>query len=78
LWEVILKISKELGVQVFATTHSKECLESYARVAKKLQDEDIALIELGKNKDKIESIVFDYDDIIEDILVQGTNSRGWS
>ncbi len=34
LWEIILKISKEQNVQVFATTHSKECIESYARVAK--------------------------------------------
>ena len=36
LWEIILTISKQQNVQVFATTHSKECIESYARVAKKL------------------------------------------
>jgi len=51
LWEIILRISKEQTVQVFATTHSKECIESYARVAKKLEDEDVKYIKLSKLKD---------------------------
>jgi len=42
LWEIILTISKEQNVQVFATTHSKECIESFNRVQLK---------ELEKNKD---------------------------
>ena len=50
LWEIILTISKEQNVQVFATTHSKECIESYARVAKKLQEEEITFIELGNSE----------------------------
>jgi AAA15 family ATPase/GTPase len=32
LWEIILTISKQQNVQVFATTHSKECIESFNRV----------------------------------------------
>jgi len=48
LWEIILTISKEQNVQVFATTHSKECIESYARVAKKLEDEEITYSVLTK------------------------------
>jgi len=51
LWEIILTISKQQNVQVFATTHSKECIESYARVAKKLEDEDVKFIGLHKLKD---------------------------
>ncbi len=57
LWEIILTISKEQNVQVFATTHSKEMIESYARVAKRLEDEkkleneDITFIGLHKLKD---------------------------
>jgi AAA15 family ATPase/GTPase len=76
LWEVILKTSKDLNVQVFATTHSKECLESYARVAKKLADEEVALIELGKKDEKIESIVLDYSETIDEIT-NGMEVRGW-
>ena len=59
LWEIILKISKQQNVQVFATTHSKECIESYARVAKKLEDEEIRFIELFKHEDKIKTMVLD-------------------
>jgi len=51
LWEIILTISKEQNVQVFATTHSKECIDSYARVSKKLEDEDITYIKISKLKD---------------------------
>lgn len=50
VWEVILKVSKEQNVQVFATTHSKECIESYARVAKKLEDEEITYTILSRLK----------------------------
>ena len=40
LWEVILTISKQQNVQVFATTHSKECIESFNRVQLKLKHND--------------------------------------
>ena len=63
LWEIILTISKEQNVQVFATTHSKECIESYARVAKRLegdgvlQEKDTKYIELFKDNDQINTMV---------------------
>ena len=77
LWEVILKTSKEENVQVFATTHSKECIESYARVAKKLKDKEITFIELGRDDDnKITSIVYEYDEIINQVE-QHQDIRGW-
>ncbi|RUM71319.1 MAG: hypothetical protein DSZ07_00690, partial [Sulfurovum sp.] len=59
LWKVIIEVSKKLNVQVFATTHSKECIESYARVAKKLEDEEIKFIELFRHQDKINIMVLD-------------------
>jgi len=77
LWKIILKISKEQNVQVFATTHSKECIESYARVAKELEDEDIAFIELGRNKkNKLDSIVMDSEMFLRHIKM-GNEVRGW-
>ena len=60
LWEIILKISKDQKVQVFATTHSKECIESYARVAKRLEDEDVTYSILSKLKSgKIHHSLYD-------------------
>ena len=49
---------KKYNVQVFATTHSKECIESYARVAKKLEDEEItySILTKLKNGDLLHSL----------------------
>ncbi|MDQ7047897.1 MAG: AAA family ATPase [Sulfurovum sp.] len=77
LWEIILKISKQQNVQVFATTHSKECIESYARVAKKLEDEEIVFIELGKNKEsEIKAMVYPYEWLLDEVE-QNHEVRGW-
>ncbi len=77
LWIIILIASKKLNCQVFATTHSKECIESYYRTAKKLEDEDITFIELGKNKEnKIKAMVYPYDWFVDEIE-QEHEVRGW-
>jgi len=77
LWEIILTISKEQNVQVFATTHSKECIESYARVAKKLEDEEITFIELGRNKkNELDSVVMN-SEMFQRFVALGNEVRGW-
>jgi hypothetical protein len=58
-------------------THSKECIESYARVAKKLEDKEITFIELGRNdNNEIESIIYPYEWLIDEIE-QNHEVRGW-
>jgi len=77
LWEIILTISKDQHVQVFATTHSKECIESYARVAKKLEDEEITMTVLARNpKNEIKALVYD-DKMFYSELEQNHEVRGW-
>jgi hypothetical protein len=77
LWEIILTISKQQNVQVFATTHSKECIESYARVAKKLEDEEITMIVLARNlKNELKALVYD-DKMFYSELEQNHEVRGW-
>lgn len=76
IWEIILTLSKKHNTQVFATTHSKECLESYARVAKKLADKEITVIEFGKSDNELKNIVFKYDEVISEVS-QGFDMRGW-
>jgi len=76
LWEIILTISKQQNVQVFATTHSKECIESYARVAKELEDKDIKYIKMSRLKDgKIMAGVRDYD-MLQYTMNDGHEVRG--
>lgn len=70
LWEVILTISKRAQCQVFATTHSKEMLESFARVSKRLNEQDISYTTLVKNKQQeIKSLTLDYE-LLQDSLAQ--------
>lgn len=77
VWEVILKVSKEQNVQVFATTHSKECIESYARVAKNLEDKEIAYIRMSRLQDgQIKATTFDYE-LIKNSMEQDHEVRGW-
>ena len=77
LWEIILTLSKELNVQVFATTHSRECIESYNRVAQKLEDKDISFTTLVKNKEKVvQAIVRDYE-LFTNSMHDEREVRGW-
>ncbi len=77
LWEIILTISKDQNVQVFATTHSKECIESYAKVAKKLKDEEITYTILTKLDDgSIDAGVYTSSMLINTID-QEHEVRGW-
>jgi AAA15 family ATPase/GTPase len=66
LWEIILTLSKQTNCQVFATTHSKEMLESFARVAKKLDEQDISYTLLVKNKkQELKTISLGYKGLLE-------------
>ena len=77
LWEIILKISKEQNIQVFATTHSKECINSYYKISKQTQEDDISFINLSKNKkDEIVAIVLD-SDMFHSEIEQNHEVRAW-
>jgi AAA15 family ATPase/GTPase len=66
LWEIIFTLSKKTNCQVFATTHSKEMLESFARVAKKLDEQDISYTLLVKDKkQELNTISLSYKGLLE-------------
>ncbi len=77
IWGGVLKLSKELNVQVFVTTHSIECIKSYAKVAKKLSDKEITYTLLSKLKDgSIDAGVYD-SEMLMNTLEQDHEVRGW-
>ncbi len=77
LWELILTLSKKNNCQVFAITHSKEMLESFARVVEKLEEQDISYTLLVKNKQQeIKTIFMDYE-VLLNSLAQEHEVRGW-
>ncbi|WP_204104709.1 MULTISPECIES: ATP-binding protein [Spirulina sp. CCY15215] len=57
LWEIIFKISKAASCQVFATTHSRECIEAFSRVAEKCDRDNIKYINFSRTVDNPDEIV---------------------
>ncbi|KLN95577.1 MULTISPECIES: AAA family ATPase [Morganellaceae] len=65
LWEIIFDLSKKLNIQVFATTHSWDCIQSFTEVAIENKDIDGVLLKIGKSKlskNKGQSIVTIFDE----------------
>ncbi len=76
LWEIILELSEKNHCQVFASTHSKEMIDSFARTAKRLGKQDISYTLLVKNKDQeIKTISLGYSDIVDSIIKQDHEVR---
>ncbi len=77
LWEIILTLSKELNCQVFATTHSKDCIESYYKVSKKMAYKNVSYVKMTRlESGKIHSSVNDYE-LLENSMEQNHEVRGW-
>src|SRR6185437_7768619 len=47
MWKIIFELSKKLNCQVFATTHSRECIEAFNKLN---EDNEGIYIELYKNQ----------------------------
>jgi AAA15 family ATPase/GTPase len=77
LWRIILTLSEELNCQIFATTHSKECIESYYKVSKEMAYKNVSYIKMNRLKrGQISSSVYDYE-LLENSLEQNHEVRGW-
>ena len=74
-WTAVLIISKEQNVQIFATTHSAEAIESFTKVSKKLKDEDITYIKLTKLEENRRIAGIRDFEMLEYILEDGHEAR---
>ena len=68
LWEIIFMLSEKLNVQVFITTHSNDCVKSFARTNKQGVGQLIRLVNQNGN---IVSTIFDNN---EDLRFASSNS----
>ena len=77
LWKILLKISEEQNIQVFATTHSKEMIMAFNKAQKELEDKDSYYFEMYRNikKDNIEIRALDIEQL-EYELEHGEGFRG--
>lgn len=57
LWELIFSTAHRLNVQVFATTHSWDCIEAFQRAASADPHEEASLVRLENRKGRVQSTI---------------------
>lgn len=62
LWRFIFEVSSRHNVQVFATTHSWDCIEAFQRAAS-AHKEDGVLISLSRQEEEVKAAVFNERDL---------------
>ena len=68
IWRLLFDLSIDLNIQIFATTHSWDCIEAFAKISKDFSD-SAELFRLGssvlkKNKGEVIATVFGQDKLI--------------
>ena len=65
LWKVIFELSKKLNIQVFATTHSNDCINSFSEVLKESNNASIgSYYRMQKRKSgKIELVEYNSEEL---------------
>lgn len=63
LWRLIFQVARRLNVQVFATTHSWDCLEAFQKAAQEDTQDEGVLIRLESKKGKIVATLFDENEL---------------
>jgi hypothetical protein len=63
LWRFLFNASRMYGVQIFATTHSWDCVEAFQKIAAEQKDVDGTLIRLEKSGDRNKAVTFSEDEL---------------
>jgi AAA15 family ATPase/GTPase len=58
LWKIIFKLAEELNIQVFATTHSNDCINAFSSYLSSTQQADGKLFRLDKTDSEIRAVEF--------------------
>lgn len=75
LWEIVFSTAKKLNVQVFATTHSRDCVEAFAAISPKYEGMGM-YFRLQKNKDSAGFSAVNYDtETLESAVEQEMETR---
>ncbi len=63
LWQMIFTIAKQLNVQVFATTHSWDCIQAFQQAATESEGDDGLLIRLQRKGEDIVPVVYEGEEL---------------
>ena len=59
LWRFVLRVAKMHNVQVFATSHSWDCIQALQEAASESPDDDVMLIRLEQKQRATKAVLFD-------------------
>ncbi len=63
VWRFIFKTARSMNIQVFAATHSSDCVKAFQRAAEEDKEDEGILIRLVRKNDKIKAILFDEEEL---------------
>lgn len=64
MWRLVLKTAQDLNVQVFATTHSWDCIAAFKEALQELEDQSVAkLFRLDSKYGKLRAVEYDAEEI---------------
>lgn len=64
MWRMIWKIANDWDIQVFATTHSRDCWESLAEIAQTEDTQKDGIIVHRIERDQLSSVIFNESEIM--------------
>jgi ABC-type cobalamin/Fe3+-siderophores transport system ATPase subunit len=62
LWRLVFELARQLDIQIFATTHSKDCLEAFQHAASAHMEEG-QVIRLGRKNGSVVATLFDEEEL---------------
>ena len=74
LWEIVFRVAADLNVQVIATTHSKDCVNSFYSIWEKEQKDKAAFYRLDIKDNEMDAKLLSKEDL-EDALEAGVEVR---
>lgn len=63
MWSLVIALARRLNVQVFATTHSWDCIEGFLQATLDSRQEEGILIRLGRKKEDIVATLYDENEL---------------
>lgn len=63
LWRFIFRVAQRLNIQVFATTHSWDCIEAFQKAALENEQEEGILVRLSLRKGEVAATLFDEEEL---------------
>jgi AAA15 family ATPase/GTPase len=63
LWKMVLQTALKNNVQVFAATHSWDCVRGFAKAMLELEDADGVLIRLERHGDNTRAVEYSEDEL---------------